>query len=320
MVYFTTRIEITVVFHINDYLWITNKTTTTWTTTKAARRCQQKVVKQLEQQQHQQFQHIQTQTRQQQQQQFHQQITMTDEMRLAQEAQLAKLSVRLKVQRFESSGPPPINYIGQVSVSQSGSPRQSGMQTPTHVALTGRNKPTQVLSAPPVTPVAKPSEVRLVSNTKENSAPVPLPAKSMVMPRMMEQTYQNESTPLLPKTTVAASHIQSPIVIQQQPASQVLDPFSGVQLRQPAISKFQIELKWRRWMLHVLHSFIGKTLINSNDLDSSLNRRSLADYTNYNTAPRGWTSAAQEIYRPVTFKMAWRKRRNLFHCSSLYEM
>jgi hypothetical protein len=119
------------------------------------------------------------------------------------------------------------------------------MHTPTqHIALTGRNKPTQVFaSAPPVTPaVAKPSDVRLVSNTKENSAPVPLPAKSMVTPRMMEQTYHNESTPLLPKTTVTASHIQPPMVIQQQPAPQVLDPFAGVQLRQPAISKFQIEL------------------------------------------------------------------------------
>jgi hypothetical protein len=52
----------------------------------------------------------------------------------------------------------------------------------------------------------------------------------------------------------------------------------------------------------VIFYFQGKTLINSSDLESSLNRRSLADYTNYNTAPRGWTSAAQEIYRPV--KMA----------------
>jgi hypothetical protein len=217
---------------------------------KQQEEAQQKVMKQLEQQQHQQqFQHIQMQTRQQQQQQQlqfnQQQVTVTEEMRMAQEAQLAKLSVRLKVQRFESSGPVPINYIGQVSVSQSGSPRQSGMHTPTqHIALTGRNKPTQVFaSAPPVTPaVAKPSDVRLVSNTKENSAPVPLPAKSMVTPRMMEQTYHNESTPLLPKTTVTASHIQPPMVIQQQPAPQVLDPFAGVQLRQPAISKFQIEL------------------------------------------------------------------------------
>ena len=49
----------------------------------------------------------------------------------------------------------------------------------------------------------------------------------------------------------------------------------------------------------------GKTLITNSDLDSQLNRRSLADYTNYNTAPRGWTSAAKEIYRPVTFKIAW---------------
>jgi hypothetical protein len=202
---------------------------------KQQEEAQQKVMKQLEQQQHQQFQHIQIQARQQQQ----QQVTMTEEMRMAQEAQLAKLSVRLKVQRFESTGPPPINYIGQVSVSQSGSPRQSGMQTPTHVGLTGRNKPTPSLYVPPMTPAAKPSDVRLVSNTKENSAPVPLPAKSLVMPRMMEQTHQNEFTP--PKTPVTASHIQPPMVIQQQPTPQILDPFAGVPLRQPSISKGRIE-------------------------------------------------------------------------------
>lgn len=57
-------------------------------------------------------------------------------------------------------------------------------------------------------------------------------------------------------------------------------------------------------MNDVLKSSLGKSLINTNDVDTSLNRRSLADYTNYNTAPRGWTSAAKEIYRPVTFKMA----------------
>jgi hypothetical protein len=206
---------------------------------KQQEEAQQKVVKQLEQQQHQQFQHIQMQARQQQQQQQQyfqqqQQVTMTEEMRMAQEAQLAKLSVRLKVQRFESTGPAPINYIGQVSVSQSGSPRQSGMQTP--VTLTGRNKPTQVSYAPPMT--AKPSDIRLESNTKENSAPVHLPAKSLTIPRMTEQTHQNES--LQPKVTVS-HHIQPSMGIQQQQSTpQVLDPFAGVQLRQPSISTFQM--------------------------------------------------------------------------------
>ena len=210
---------------------------------KQQEEAQQKVVKQLEQQQHQQFQHIQMQARQQQQQQQQQQyfqqqqqVTITEEMRMAQEAQLAKLSVRLKVQRFESTGPAPINYIGQVSVSQSGSPRQSGMQTP--VTLTGRNKPTQVSYAPPMTQAAKPSDIRLVSNTKENSAPVHLPAKSLTMPRMTEQTHQSES--LQPKVTVS-HHIQPSMGIQQQQSTpQVLDPFAGVQLRQPSISKIQM--------------------------------------------------------------------------------
>ncbi|XP_057365531.1 uncharacterized protein LOC130686425 [Daphnia carinata] len=227
---------------------------------------QKAMVQQLEQQQ--------LQKRQQQ-----QQIVMTEEMRLAQEAQLAKLSVRLKVQRFESAGPPPLNYIGQVSVSQSGSPRQSGIQTPSHVVLTGRNK------APPATIMpAKENDVRSVCNSKENA--IPLQSKPLGIPRTMEMNHQNESTPSIPKPAMAASHNQAPTIIQQhQPTLQMLEPFPAVQLRQPST---------------------GKTLINTTDGESSLslNRRSLADYTNYNTAPRGWTSAAKEIYRPVTFKMA----------------
>uniref|UniRef100_A0A0P4YVP3 Uncharacterized protein n=1 Tax=Daphnia magna TaxID=35525 RepID=A0A0P4YVP3_9CRUS len=226
---------------------------------------QKAMVQQLEQQQ--------LQKRQQ------QQIVMTEEMRMAQEAQLAKLSVRLKVQRFESAGPTPVNYIGQVSVSQSGSPRQSGIQTPSHVVLTGRNKANPATIMP-----AKENDVRSVCNSKENAAP--LQSKPLGIPRMMEMNHQNESIPSIPKPAMAVSHNQPPAIIQQhQPTLQMLESFPAVQLRQPST---------------------GKTLINTDDGESSLslNRRSLADYTNYNTAPRGWTSAAKEIYRPVTFKMA----------------
>jgi len=36
------------------------------------------------------------------------------------------------------------------------------------------------------------------------------------------------------------------------------------------------------------------------DMDMASKRRSLADFTNHNTAPRGWNQS-KEIYRPVTF-------------------
>lgn len=177
---------------------------------------QKAMVQQLEQQQ--------LQKRQQQ-----QQIVMTEEMRMAQEAQLAKLSVRLKVQRFESSGPPPMNYIGQVSVSQSGSPRQSGIQSPCQTVLTGRNKPMQQTMMP-----AKQNDVRLVCNSKENAAP--LQSQPLAMPKMTDTNHQNESTPSLPKPAMVVNHHQPPPIIQQQPTLQKLEPFPAVQLRQSSTS------------------------------------------------------------------------------------
>ena len=179
------------------------------------------MVLQMEQQKHQQIQKRQIQHQQ-------QQIVMTEEMRMAQEAQLAKLSVRLKVQRFESA---PINYIGQVSVSQSGSPRMSGFSSPTHPVLTGRNKPTG--QASPLTPTKQVDSIRFVSNTKENAVPAPLPAPSPIMPRMKEPIRQPEPLPL-PKTTVIVNQ-QPPQAIQQRHLPP-LEPFPTVQLRQPSIS------------------------------------------------------------------------------------
>ncbi len=185
--------------------------------------------KQEEQQKQQQLHQIQTQKRQIHHQQ--QQIVMTEEMRMAQEAQLAKLSVRLKVQRFESA---PINYIGQVSVSQSGSPRMSGFSSPTQPILTGRCKPTTA-STLPLTPTKQVDSIRFVSNTKENAVPAPLPAPSPIIPRMMEPIRQPEPLPM-PKVTKVIVNPQPPPAIQHQRHLPPLEPLPTVQLRQPAIS------------------------------------------------------------------------------------
>lgn len=192
---------------------------------------QKAMMQQLEQQKQQQLKLMHQQQKQKQQQQ---QILMNEELRMVQEAQLAKLSVRLKVQRFETTGPPPMNYVGHVTVSQSSSPRLSGISSPTQPILTGRNKPEY---APYVPPMSKPIDIRPVANTKENSAPTggfltALSPMSMMPPRMTEQFHQMQFGSL-PKSVVIG---QSPQAVQHKPAP-LHEPFAAVQLRQPS-SKF----------------------------------------------------------------------------------
>lgn len=239
---------------------------------------QKAMMQQLEQQKQQQLLLIQQQQRQKQQQQ---QILMQEELRMVQEAQLAKLSVRRKVQRFEASGPLPINYVGHVSVSQGGSPRLSGFSSPTHPVLTGRNMPQHA----PFMVQSKPVDVAWSQpNTKENAAPAPLPVSSPMIPRMMESSHP------LPKPPPAI----------QQFAPLGLEPLPAIQLREPSSNSVEFFLSNGYYNMLIIFFSTGKL---NNNIDTDLNRRSLADYTNYNTAPRGWTSAAKEIYRPVTFKM-----------------
>lgn len=188
---------------------------------------QQKVLmQQQEQQKQQQMQLMQQQEQQKQeklqlmqQRQKQQQILMNEEMRMIQEAQLAKLSVRLKVQRFESTGPPaPVSYVGHVSVSQSTSPRLSGISSP---VLTGRNKPQ---FAPNVMQTKVP-DPRPAPNTKEN---VPSTHSPTVPSRKTEVPHHIEPT-TLPKV---AQPIQPPLPAVKHLAP--IEPLAPVQLRQPS--------------------------------------------------------------------------------------
>lgn len=149
-----------------------------------------------------------------------QQMVMNEQLRAVQEAQMAKLSVRLKVQRFESSGPPLL--IGLAATSQGGSPRPSSMQSPP--ALTGRNKPLGMPMA-----ALKSPEIRF--NTKENAAP-PLPVSTPIIPRMAESFHPPEPAPA-PAMMAATVVYHPPTPIQhRQQLPETLEPLPMVQLRQ----------------------------------------------------------------------------------------
>lgn len=171
-----------------------------------------------------------------------------------QETQLNKLSVRLKVQRFESSGYSALSMLSPPSSS----PRSSGIHSPTQMRIAAKT----VAPVPPPKPAAPHS-------FKENSAPI--------------RTAAPQPPP--PAAPSAAAPLPAAVVIAPQPAAAPLQPHHPllpppVQMRQPS----------------------GKSLLTEQEL--SFNRRSLADFTNYNTAPRGWTQSGKEIYRPVTFNLA----------------
>lgn len=176
---------------------------------------------------------------------------ISEDLRRAEERQLAKLSVKLKVQRFESSTP----------LMAALGPAQPGVLSPP--VLTGRNKPLPGTSVPfPVKqaelPVARPAPHSKENKLPAEPSPAPTPAPAaMPAPKPTANSVSTEPVHLPP----------------------LVDLLTDVPIRQSGTCK-----------------------LISLESESAFNRRSLADFTNYNTAPRGWTAAGKDNFRPVSFK------------------
>jgi len=169
-------------------------------------------------------------------------------LRMYYEAHVAHMSVRNKVQRFESS------HVGSAMTTTTATTANSSSRSSFSYSSQHPPTPATPPTRPPVSR-AQPEPVRPARILKEN-----------------KQTFAAQQKP-------AGPHSQ-PIDIKPPKiqASQSFNSFPDVQMR---------------------HKSSAKPFA---DGDSDFNRRSLADFTNYNTAPRGW-AAAKDIYRPVTFKM-----------------
>lgn len=193
---------------------------------------------------------------------------VSEELRRAEERQLAKLSVKLKVQRFETAIPMM-------------TPAQPGVLSPP--VLTGRNKPLPGTSVPfpvkqPEVPVARPA-----AHFKENklpAEPVPAPAPAAAVPA--------------PKPTSSVNSAAK----EQVHLPPLVDLITDIPILRSGTCTLLV-LRFKQWHVTVFFAQLGK--LRSLDSDSAMNRRSFADYANYNKAPRGWT-APKDNFRPVSFK------------------
>ena len=174
---------------------------------------------------------------------------------------VARLSVRGRVQRFESVKQQ--NHHGLVSMS-----------LPTSLRNSGANTPARVKAATFLPPPTKPAAVN-VSNDKflkENTAPKvaivdkAIPALPAVKQPIQAEVHLSPAPPVVQlRQSASTGAVHLPPIVQ--PAAP-----------QPCCPMLTIET-----------------------VDSIMKRRSLADFTNHNTAPRGWTASVKEIYRPITF-------------------
>jgi len=186
-----------------------------------------------------------------------------DDQQLAAEAELARLSVRSKIQRFEAANK---TLTGTVALPTPVSSVRSSLASSPKVArkfqFDTQQQP-QVKDRVPEINV-KPAAVKIA---KENAAPLPSEAPASAAVNEAEHIIQKIQVKSQTESIAQTSIIQeAPLQVDRQTA----------QIGTP----------------------LGKT---ASMTEMEMKRRSLADFTNHNTAPRGWLPAAMEIYRPVTF-------------------
>ena len=161
-------------------------------------------------------------------------VIMTEELKLAQEAQLAKLSVRLKVQRFEASNFTLMTPQAQAAQAQAQA-QSSGIKTPPKPNFSRKVTPSapMMMSEPPVTFKAH-SLPEPASLVVANSKPASL--KENAVPPMRQQHFE---TPL-PSLPVIQCN-PAPPLRQDPPVQPIasLPLLPVVQLRQSASSNLE---------------------------------------------------------------------------------
>lgn len=163
-------------------------------------------------------------------------VIMTEELKLAQETQLAKLSVRLKVQRFEASNFTLMTPQAQAAQAQAQAQSSSGTKTPPKPNFSRKVTPSapMMTNEPPATPFKAPCLPQPVALSVAHSKPVSL--KENAVPAMRHQQFDTP-LPSLPSLPVVKCN-PAPPLRQDPPAQPIasLPLLPVVQLRQSASS------------------------------------------------------------------------------------